>query len=596
MTVPEKINALRGVMRSRGIYAYIVCTEDFHGSEYVGEHFMLREFLSGFTGSAGTLVVTMEEAALWTDGRYFLQAAEQLEGSGIALMKSGVDGVPTMYKFLAEKMPEGSVLGFDGRTVRANMARVLERELSTKKVSFSVEDDLGGEVWKERPPLSAEPVYVLPEKYAGVSRSEKLKNIREKMSAAGADVLAVTALDEIAWTLNLRGNDVEYNPVFLAYMMIRSDGAALYANRAIFSDEIACALAADGVEILPYEDFYGDLSKLVGAVMYDPSEVNYLFVRSLSEGIKRVETRSPIVLMKAVKNPTEINAERTAHIRDGVAVTRFMYWLKHNVGRIKITEISVAEKLEEFRRAGEGYLGQSFAPIMAYGAHAAVVHYSATEESNAELRAEGMLLSDTGGHYYDGTTDITRTYVLGKLTAEEKRGFTLVLAGHLNLAAAKFMYGCKGANLDYTAREPLWRYGMDFNHGTGHGVGYLLNVHEGPNRIAWRIRPTASDCVLEDGMITSDEPGLYVAGKFGIRHESLVLCRESERTEYGRFMEFETLTMVPFDPDGVDVSYLSDRELERFNAYQKTVCEKIAPLLPQEESEWLSEITKPLSK
>lgn len=596
MTVPEKINALRKAMKAHGIYAYIVCTEDFHGSEYVGAHFMLREFLSGFTGSAGTLVVTETEAALWTDGRYFIQAAEQLCGSGIALMKSGAEGVPTIYKYLAEKMPEGSVLGFDGRTVRANMARALERELSAKKVTLSAECDLGGEVWTDRPPLSAGPVYVLPEKYAGVSRSEKLKNIREKMAAAGADHYAVTALDEIAWTLNLRGNDVEYNPVFLAYMMIGADKAELYANAAIFGGEIISQLSADGVELRPYEDFYSELSGLDGAVMYDPSEVNYLFVKSLPEGVKRTENRSPIMLMKAVKNPAEITAERAAHIKDGAAVTRFMYWLKNNVGRERITEISAAEKLEEFRRAGEGYLGQSFAPIMAYGAHAAVVHYSATEESSAELRAEGMLLSDTGGHYCDGTTDITRTYVLGKLTDEEKRGFTLVLAGHLNLAAAKFMYGCKGANLDYTAREPLWRYGMDFNHGTGHGVGYLLNVHEGPNRIAWRIRPTAADCVLEEGMITSDEPGLYVEGKFGIRHESLLLCRESERTEFGRFMEFETLTMVPFDPDGVDVSYFSDRELERFNAYQKMVCDNIAPLLPFEEAEWLGKITRPLVK
>ena len=596
MTVPEKISALRAAMKARGIYACIICTEDFHGSEYVGAHFRLREFLSGFTGSAGTLVVTESEAALWTDGRYFLQADEQLRGSGIALMKSGEEGVPTIYKYLAEKMPEGSVLGFDGRTVRASMARALERELSPKNITFCFDEDIGGTVWEERPPLSAEPVYVLPEKYAGASRAEKLKRIRGKMEAAGADTLAVAALDEIAWTLNLRGSDVEYNPVFLAYMLIGKDGAALYADREIFSAEIIGALSGDGVEIMPYESFYGDVAKLGGAVMFDPSQVNYLFVRSLSDVAKRVEMRSPIMLMKAVKNAAEIAAERSAHIKDGAAVTRFMYWLKHNVGRIKITEISAAEKLEEFRREGEGYLGQSFAPIMAYGAHAAIVHYSATEESNAELCARGMLLSDTGGHYYEGTTDITRTFVLGELTEEEKRGFTLVLAGHLDLAAAKFMYGCKGANLDYTAREPLWRYGMDFNHGTGHGVGYLLNVHEGPNRIHWRIRPSAADSVLEEGMITSDEPGLYVAGKFGIRHESLILCRESERTEYGRFMEFETLTMVPFDPDGVDAAYFSDRELERFNAYQKLVCDRIAPLLPENEAEWLRGLTKPLAK
>ncbi len=596
MTVPEKIGARRGRMNERGIYAYIVCTEDCHGSEYVGEHFMLREFLSGFTGSAGTLVVTADEAALWTDGRYFLQAEQQLRGSGIALMKSGEEGVPSIAKFLAEKMPEGSVLGFDGKTVRANMARTLERELSAKKVTFSFSEDIGGMVWADRPPLSAEPVYALPEKYTGQPRAEKLKNIRGKMSAAGADCLAVTALDEIAWTLNLRGNDVEYNPVFLAYMLIFQDRAALYANRDIFGAEIISGLSEDGIELLPYEDFYGAVRGLGGAVMYDPSEVNCLFDKSLPDGVKRAEMRSPIMLMKAVKNDAEISSERAAHIKDGVAVTRFMYWLKHNIGRTRITEISAAEKLEEFRRQGEGYLGQSFAPIMAYGAHAAIVHYSATEESNAELSARGMLLSDTGGHYYEGTTDITRTFVLGELTDEEKRGFTLVLAGHFNLAAAKFMYGCRGANLDYTAREPLWRYGMDFNHGTGHGVGYLLNVHEGPNRIHWRIRPNMADCVLEAGMITSDEPGLYVAGKFGIRHESLVLCRESERTEYGRFMEFETLTMVPFDPDGVDAAYFSDRELERFNAYQKRVCDTIAPLLPENEAEWLRDITKPLVK
>ena len=592
-----RISALREKMRERGMDAYIVFTEDFHGSEYVGGHFRLREYLSGFTGSAGTLVVTQKQAALWTDGRYFLQAEEQLRGSGIDLMKSGERDVPTIEGYLLDKIPIGGRLGFDGRTACAQFADELQSALRERNVDIAAQEDVGGLVWENRPPLSKQPVWELPEKYAGASRKEKLAKIRECMDKAGADVLILSALDEIAWTLNLRGDDVEYNPVFLSYMTVRRDSVQLFADSGIFGGEIIGRLAEDGVTVLAYEEVYSALGELRPdeGVMLDPRAVSCLLERSIPEAVKRIKAQSPVLKLKAVKNAREIECERSAHLKDGIALTRFMYWLKHSIGKEEITEISAAERLEAFRKQGEGYLGQSFAPIMAYGAHGAVVHYSADEQSNASLLPRGLLLSDTGGHYLEGTTDVTRTYALGELTQEERRCFTLVLAGHLRLAAAVFRYGCRGANLDYAAREPLWRNGLDFNHGTGHGVGFLLNVHESPNRICWRIRKDLSDdCVLEDGMITSNEPGFYASGKFGIRHESLILCRERQTTEYGRFMEFETLTLAPFDPSGVDVDLLTDEELALFNAYQKRVCESISAYLPENEAEWLRELTKPL--
>lgn len=599
MTVLERIEALRGEMRSRGIFAYIVCTEDYHGSEYVGDFFKLREYLTGFTGSAGTLVVTENEAALWTDGRYYIQAAAQLKGSGIALMKQGTEGVPELSEFIAERLPEGGTIGFDGRTVSCGMVKKLLKKCSAKSPKLRTEEDLGGLVWKDRPALSREPVWELDVKYAGLSRRDKLKKIRAELDRAGADYLAVAALDETAWTLNLRGNDVAYNPVFLSYMIISAREVRLFAEESIFSRETVQRLSEDGVEICGYNDVYSALSSLPSekTLMADPACVNWQFMQSVPEGMKRIDRRSPIAALKAVKNPAEQEAERTAHIKDGAAVTRFIYWLKHNVGRTRITELSAAEKLREFRKQQENFLGDSFEPIMGYGEHGAIVHYSATPETDAELKPKGLLLSDTGGHYLEGTTDITRTIALGELTEEEKRGFTLVLAGQLELAAARFPAGTRGANLDYAAREPLWRYGLDFRHGTGHGVGFLMNVHEGPQRIHWRIpEGTVNSAVLEPGMITSDEPGLYVEGKFGIRHENLVLCREAEETEYGRFLCFETLTLVPFDVDAVDTAYLTDREIQLLNSYHERVYNTISPLLPKEEADWLREVTQPLTK
>lgn len=585
----KQIDKLRGLMNERGIFAYIVPTDDFHGSEYVGAHFKLREYLSGFTGSAGTLVVTLDEAALWTDGRYFIQAERELSGSGIALMKMGEPQTLTIERFLLEKMPEKSALGFDGRVVSAAFAMRLEKVLKPKSVALKTDEDLGGAIRENRPPLSKKPVFELSESVCGMSRCEKLARIHEKMRAENAGCLAVSALDEIAWTLNLRGGDVDYNPVFLSFMLVFADRAELFAEREIFSDETARALENDGVEIRPYNEIYRALKSQSGAVWADLKAVNYRMKCSLADA-KIISKQSPIVMMKAVKNDAEIDAEISAHIKDGVAVTRFMYWLKNAIEREKITEISAAEKLEEFRKMGEGYLGQSFEPITAYGEHGAIVHYSATAETDVKLEPRGLLLSDTGGHYFEGTTDITRTFVLGELSDEEKRAFTLALAAHLELLGAVFPKGVRGSTLDGIARQGLWRHGLDFNHGTGHGVGFLLNVHEGPQRISWR---TANDAPLEAGMITSDEPGLYFEGKFGIRHESLLLCQEAEWL-HGGFLCFTPLTCVPFDVEGIDKELLTDAQLTYFNEYQSRVCETLSPHLPIEEAKWLFELTKPL--
>ncbi len=585
----DKLSRLRELMRERGVYAVMIGTEDFHNSEYVGEYFRLREYLSGFTGSAGTLVVTLSEARLWTDGRYFIQAAGELSGSGIELMRQGEKGVPTIEEYLAS-CPAGSTIGFDGRCVSIARARRLKMRLSPCGIKIDPTVDLGDAVWENRPDLSAEPVFALPDEACGKSRAEKLADIRAVMSQKRADAFFVSMLDEIAWTLNLRGGDIEYCPLFLAYMVILAERVILFVDPAIISGEIKAALAADNVEFQPYDAVYSYLRSYRGTLMLDPATAS-VACGGIDPVKGRVDCPSPITLMKATKNPAEIAAERSAHLRDGVAVTRFMKWLKsaplsQNDG--KITEISLAEKLEEFRKLDPDYLGQSFAPIMAYGEHGAIVHYSAAEETNAAIEPRGLLLSDTGGHYRYGTTDITRTYVLGELTDEEKRAFTLVMAGHLNLLDAKFPEGVRGSTLDYAAREPLWQLGMDFNHGTGHGVGFLLNVHEGPQRIS---RHGMGDAPLRAGMITSDEPGYYAEGKFGIRHESLILCRESE---YAGFLEFEPLTLVPFDRDGIDKRYLTERQTALFNEYQKLVCDKLSPLLSKEEAEWLAEITRPV--
>ena len=594
MTIKQKLNALRILMKEKKIDAYLVPTDDFHGSEYVGDYFKCRKYITGFTGSAGTAIITQDMAGLWTDGRYFIQAADQLRDTTIELFKSGEPGVPTMHQFLNDKLEEGMCLGFDGRTVSAREAEELQELLQEKHITFSVNDDLIGEIWEDRPALSCEPVMELDIRWTGKSRADKIAEIREQMKAKEADTFILTSLDDIAWLLNIRGNDIHCCPVVLSYLVMMENELRLYANAAAFSEEIRSNLEADGVKIYPYDDVYSYVQTISSdkKVLLSRANVNSRLVSNIPSEVTILDEPNLTLLPKAVKNETEMENERIAHIKDGVAVTKFIHWLKKNVTRTTITELSTAEKLYQFRSEQEHFLGESFDPIIAYGTHAAIVHYSATEATDIPLEARGMVLADTGGHYLEGTTDITRTIVLGPVTAKEKKFFTAVLRGNLNLAAAKFKYGCTGLNLDYLARGPLWELGEDYNHGTGHGVGYLLNVHEGPNSFRWKNLPGNPAPVLEEGMITSDEPGYYLENEFGIRHENLVLCKKAEKTSFGQFMCFEPLTMVPFDLEGINPEEMTERERKLLNDYHQKVYTTISPYLDEEEKEWLKQATR----
>lgn len=593
MKIAERLAELRQLMAHDDIDAYVIATDDFHGSEYVGDYFKEREFMSGFTGSAGTLVVLKDWAGLWTDGRYFLQAAEQLEGSTIELMRIARPDIPTIPEFLAEKIADGGRIGFDGRTISQAFVKEIQEKISSKGISFVWDRDLVDAIWTDRPELSAEPVWELDVEYAGLTRAEKLSMIRRKMHEAGGDMLVLTALDEIAWLLNLRGNDVRCTPVFLSYMLIQEEDAFLYINPGIISNEIKSKLNNLNIILKAYDDIYKDLGQLCNnnTVMADDKSVNYSIIQSIPSTARIIWQPSPVILMKAVKTPVEQQHIRQAHIKDGVVVTRFIHWLKTHIGKERITELGAAAKLEELRRDMDGFIEPSFDSIIAYGRHGAIVHYEPTAETDVEMKPEGLCLADTGGHYIDGTTDVTRTIPLGRLTDEEKRAYTIVLRGHLNLGAARFIEGISGPNLDYLARGPLWENGMDFNHGTGHGVGYILNVHEGPQRINWKIK---NPVAFKAGMVVSNEPGLYIEGKFGIRHENLVLVCNGNKNEYGQFMYFDSLTMVPFDKDAIDVSLMSDRELAGLNAYHRKVFEAVSPWFEGEELQWLKEYTAPL--
>ena len=597
MKTSEKLALLRAEMKKRGISAYVVVTDDFHASEYVGTHFKAREFLSGFTGSAGTLVVLPDSAALWTDGRYFLQASQQLAGSGIELMRMGEPGVPEIADFLRDHVAENGFIGFDSRTVSNAFARTIGEKTREKHIRFAGGEDLVDLVWADRPALSCEPVWTLDVKYTGLTRREKLAMVRGKMEELGADVFVIPALDEVAWLLNLRGGDVLYTPVFLSYLLLGRDQATLCVQKEAVSAEIEAQLKADGVSLAPYDDIYRLVAALPTGtrVLLDGERANYRITQSVPDGAEPLDRPSPIQLMKAMKTPAEQENERLAHIKDGVAVTRFLYWLKHAVGKEPITELSAAKKLESLRAEGEHYLEQSFDPILAYGAHGAIVHYEPTEETDIPMEPHGLCLADTGAQYLEGTTDITRTVALGPLTDEEKRIYTLVLRGHLQLGAAKFLYGCTGENLDMLARTPLWENGLDYNHGTGHGVGFVLGVHEGPERVHWDVNRQKRHCVIEEGMIFSNEPGIYLAGKFGVRIENLVVVREAERTEFGRFLKLEPLTLVPYDRDAIDLAMLSSRDVELLNDYHAKVCAAILPYLQGDELNWLKEVTAPVA-
>ena len=611
----ERLLSLRNQMKEAGVQCMVIPTSDYHNSEYVSDFFMARKYFSGFTGSAGTLVVTPDEAALFTDGRYFIQAAKELKDSGITLMKMGEPEVPTMTEYVDQKLQQGWTLCFDGRVLTSSKGSELEEIARKHGGQLRFDLDLCDAAWENRPALIHHPVFVLSEEYAGESVEEKLTRVREEMKKEEAGVYVLTSLDDIAWLYNIRSNDVECCPVVLAYTMVTRDRALLFAEEGFAAGEDTSArerMEKAGVEIYPYDRFYEMLSSAAAqaakeeqasGIWIDESRVNFRVLKELQKicvkaqgaqaGPVLLNRENPTTLMKSIKNETELLHTRRAHIKDAVAVTRFMYWLKKNIGSVPMDEVSVAEQIDGLRAQQDGFIELSFPTISAYGTNGAIIHYGPQKETCAVLKPEGMLMVDSGGHYIDGTTDITRTFILGPVTPQMKKHYTLVLRAMLSLRATRFLHGCTGANLDIRAREVLWEHGLDYKHGTGHGVGNILNVHEGPQSFRWKLLPDAGKpAVFEEGMITSDEPGIYLENQYGIRIENEILCRKGEENEYGQFMYFEDLTFVPIDLDGVELSQMSELDKERLNEYHAAVFEKLEPYFEGEELIWLRHVTR----
>ena len=589
------LEKLRNCMKEYGIDAYIIPSSDSHQSEYVGEYFKSRAYISGFTGSAGTLVVTMEEAGLWTDGRYFIQAENQLKNTGIKLFKMGEEGVPTTKEYLCDKMANNSTLGFDGRLISANEGKALQEALKDKNINIKYEYDLVDKVWEDRPLLSTEKAFLLDEKYAGETFSSKLIRLRNEMKIKSATTHIITTLDDIAWLFNIRGRDVKYTPVVLSYSLITMDKVYLFIDNNKLNDEIINELNKENVIIKPYNDIY-EFVKTIDEkenVLLDDEKVNYSIYNNLPNEVKKINGLNPTMNFKAVKNSIELENIRNSHLKDGIAFTKFMYWLKNSVGKVEISEISAAEKLESLRREQDGFIEPSFATIAGYKEHAAMMHYSATPETDYKLEPSDLFLIDSGGQYFDGTTDITRTIALGEISDELKKHFTAVVRGMINLSMAKFLYGVKGYNLDILARRPMWNLGIDYKCGTGHGVGFLGTIHESPNGFRWRIVPQRLEtATLEEGMVTTNEPGIYIEGSHGIRIENELITKKAEKNEYGQFMEFEVVTFAPIDIDAIDVNELNREERDYLNNYHKLVYDKVSPFLTKEECDWLKEYTR----
>ena len=576
--INQRITKLRQLMKERGIDLYIIPTSDFHQSEYVGSYFEARHYMSGFSGSAGTLIVRQDEAYLWTDGRYFIQAEKELAGSCIQLMKMRTPGVPTIKEYI-EKYPEATI-GFDGRVMPYNQC------LFTNTIQAN--EDLVDLIWQERPELSHEEIYLYDTKYCGVSRKEKLEIIREEMKDAKYHL--VTTLDDIAWIFNIRGNDVLCNPVALAYALIEKEKANLYLRKEAVSQEVIDELLKDQIEVKDYFDIYEDIKHIEGKVLLDTKSVNYALVSHIrQENI--IDQTNPSQLLKSIKNETEIKATKDAHLHDGIAVTKFMYWLKTNIGKMEMDELSISNKLLEYRKQQPNFKDISFTTICAYHENAALMHYHPTEKQYSKVEASHLLLIDSGGQYLTGTTDITRTFVLGEMTQEERKDFTIALKAMFRLQNAHFIQDVTtGANLDILARGVIYDYDLDYRCGTGHGVGHFLNVHEGPNGLRPKSLYGHEACIVP-GMITTDEPGVYVPGKYGIRTENMLICKKWQQNEYGAFLHFEPLTLVPIDLDGVDLSLFNEKEKQLLTDYQQFVYDTLSPHLNEEESAWLHTLT-----
>ena len=595
MQIRDRIAAFRERMKSDHFAVVIVPTADSHASEYIADHFKTRQWLSGFTGSAGTMVVGLEESALFVDGRYFIQAEHQLEGSGVTLMRMGTAGTPTLEEYVASLLHENDALGMDFGVVSERFAENMREKAAMKGALLRDTGDWFGDLWKDRPALPQDKAFILEEKYAGRSVQDKIAAIRKVMSERGAKLHVLNVLDDIAWILNVRGGDVLNTPVVMSYLVIGEKHVNWFVDENKVDDAMRSALKEAGVNIRGYDEIIPALKGLEPdvPVLADASKLTAALMDAL-ERAEIIRGENPSTYMKSIKNDVELENLRRVHVKDGVAVTRLMYWLKQNVGKIPMTEISVSDKLLDFRKEQEHFISPSFNTICAYRANAAMMHYSATPESDAKLEPRDLLLIDSGGQYLEGTTDITRTFALGEVTDEQKKHFTAVLCSVLNLANAKFLHGMTGIGLDILARGPIWDMGIDYRCGTGHGVGYLLSVHEGPNGFRWYKAATRSeDTVQEPGMVTTDEPGVYIEGSHGIRTENELVCRKLEENEYGQFLGFETLTCVPIDLDAVVPEQMSPRQRGWLNEYHAFVRETLLPLMPnEEEREWLKHATR----
>lgn len=587
MTTQEKLASLREAMQQANLDAYVIPNADPHGSEYPPEHWRIMPWLTGFTGSAGTIVITADFAGLWTDSRYFIQAEAQLADSGFELMKLKVPHTPEYQTWLVEQLPRNSRVGIDARLMSLSQSRRLAKRFGRQGLDLTEAPDLISACWEDRPPLPSEPIQAHSPDLAGINRSNKLAALREEMQACQATHHLISSLDDIAWTLNLRGSDVAYNPVFMAYLVVDREQAILFVDREKLSPELQAELSADGVRVDEYEGIAHYLGGLSPSerLLVDPAKTSLWLSRQWKALTNLEEAANPSTNLKAIKNATEIQHLRQVMIRDGIALVRFLRWLEAEVGQGQLTEVSVADRLENFRQEQPHYVGPSFGTIAGYEANGAIVHYSAESETAAKLQPQGLLLLDSGGQYQDGTTDITRTIALGEVSGAQRRDFTLVLKGHIGLATAIFPLGTTGVQLDGYARRPLWDHLVNFGHGTGHGVGFFLNVHEGPQRIS--PSPSASE-PFKPGMLTSNEPGIYHHGQYGIRIENLILCVEEGETEhFGKFLGFETLSLCPIDLSLVDKSLLNEQELIWLNRYHAKVYEALAPNLSEAERDWL---------
>ncbi len=591
--ISERLSALRKFMETRHLDAFIVPSTDPHLSEYPPKRWECRKWITGFTGSAGTAVITMKQAGVWTDSRYFLQAAQQLEGTGFDLFKMGMPETPDMIDWIVEQVGNGGKVGIDGMVYATSEAKTLKNKLESKGIALETRFNPFEEIWKDRPEIPQNKIFTLPEEITGESTKNKIERIVEEIEKAGAEGIVIATLDAVAWTFNIRGNDVEYNPVAVAYGYVSKNESVLFIDPDKLTPPIASELQSQGVKTANYNHIFDYIEELPEktTICVTESKINYTLYQHLSARCKVIDLPSPIDLMKSMKNETELNGFRRAMVKDGIALTRFYMWLEKTVPTGTVTEMTIAEKLREFRSQQEQYMGESFGTIAGYAAHGAIVHYSATPESNSIIEPRGLLLIDSGAQFMHGTTDITRTVALGEIAPQMKSDYTKVLKGHIALATAIYPEGTRGSQLDILARKPLWDNCETYWHGTGHGIGHFLNVHEGPQNIRTEENPTP----LKQGMVTSNEPGIYRTDQYGIRIENLVVTQEYKKTEdFGTFYHFETLTLCPIDTKPIETDMLTEKEKLWLNNYHQMVYDKLQHHLNEEEKAWLKEKTKAL--